>query len=127
MIEHYLAKLKAELTYSEVVRDVEILDEFVTEVSGFIECKITIIDGSILYFTEYVKLEKVRIKRDKYSFHWLKSGQMIFRYDNAPHHKEIKTYPHHKHIGPEGNEVVESLAVSLTDVLNEIAEKKHEL
>jgi hypothetical protein len=23
--------------------------------------------------------------------------QLIFRYDNAPHHPEIVTYPHHKH------------------------------
>jgi hypothetical protein len=23
----------------------------------------------------------------------------MFRYDNAPHHPEIGTFPHHKHIG----------------------------
>jgi len=27
-------------------------------------------------------------------------GQRVFRYDNAPHHPELITYPHHKHIGP---------------------------
>lgn len=24
-----------------------------------------------------------------------------FRYDNAPHHRALATFPHHKHIGPE--------------------------
>ena len=23
---------------------------------------------------------------------------IIFRYDNAPHHPEVKTHPHHKHL-----------------------------
>jgi len=24
---------------------------------------------------------------------------MVLRYDNAPHHKELPTFPHHKHEG----------------------------
>jgi len=36
----------------------------------------------------------------------------------APHHKEIKTFPHHKHLGSE--KVIESLAPSLGEVLQEI-------
>ena len=28
-----------------------------------------------------------------------KNGQLIIRWDNAPHHKQIQTYPHHKHLG----------------------------
>ena len=26
-------------------------------------------------------------------------GEIVFRYDNAPHHPEIATHPHHKHLG----------------------------
>jgi hypothetical protein len=36
----------------------------------------------------------------------------------APHHKEIKTFPHHKHLGSE--EVTESVAPSLGEILQEI-------
>jgi len=33
-----------------------------------------------------------------YSYHWQnKNGKMIIRWDNDPHHKNLKTYPHHKH------------------------------
>ena len=42
---------------------------------------------------------------------------MQFRYDNAKHHPEIETYPHHKHT-PEGIEP--SKEPSIEDVLDEI-------
>jgi hypothetical protein len=49
---------------------------------------------------------------------------MIFRYDNAPHHTEIKTFPHHKH---EIEGVKASPEPTLDDVLLEIAQKQRDL
>jgi hypothetical protein len=46
---------------------------------------------------------------------------MIFRYDNAPHHVEIVSFPHHKH---EVDDIKESLEPSLYEVLLEIAQKQ---
>ena len=35
-----------------------------------------------------------------YSYYWLRhGGSTIVGWDNAPHHKEVQTFPHHKHIG----------------------------
>ncbi len=34
----------------------------------------------------------------KYSYVLLKNKVLIMRYDNAPHHRKISTYPHHKHL-----------------------------
>lgn len=79
MIEDYLAELKALLTTSRIAKDIEIIDEFVTSVSGFLCCKITLIDDSILFFTEYCTSLKDKIFRDKYSFHWQKCDKMIIR------------------------------------------------
>jgi len=39
------------------------------------------------------------------------------RWDNAPHHSHISTYPHHKHT-PDG--IFESTELSLEDVLASI-------
>jgi len=39
----------------------------------------------------------VWISDDKYSFHWQSQDEVI-RFDNAPHHKEIETFPDHVHI-----------------------------
>ena len=63
-----------------------------------------------------------RINKDKYSFHWQKDNLLIFRYDNSPHYREIKTFPHHKHIGKDINKVTESNEITLKQVLKEIKE-----
>ena len=42
---------------------------------------------------------------------------LIFRYDNAPHHESVQTFPHHKHTL---SQVLESPEVTLYDVLLEI-------
>lgn len=34
----------------------------------------------------------------KYSYTYIKDSISILRYDNAPHHKKLKSFPHHKHI-----------------------------
>jgi len=35
----------------------------------------------------------------KYSYTLLIDDKPILRYDNAPHHAEVATFPHHKHVG----------------------------
>jgi hypothetical protein len=42
---------------------------------------------------------------------------VIFRYDNAPHHPEVKTFPHHKHVP---TAIVESSEKPLSQVMEEI-------
>lgn len=42
----------------------------------------------------------VWISEDKYSYHWQNDNKVV-RFDNAPHHEEIETHPHHKHLGDE--------------------------
>jgi hypothetical protein len=44
-------------------------------------------------------------------------NQLIFRYDNAPHHPEISTFPNHKHL-PTG--LVECAAPQFAEVFAEI-------
>jgi hypothetical protein len=37
-----------------------------------------------------------------YAFHLRdEQGRCVFRYDNAPHHPGVRTFPHHKHVGPD--------------------------
>ena len=68
---------------------------------------------SKLYIKEHVSEEDYI-----YSFHWQdKNGDLIIRWDNAPHYKNIKTFPHHKHTK---NGVEESDEVCLEDVLKYI-------
>jgi len=52
----------------------------------------------------------------KYRFHMQREdGSILWRLDNAPHHSEVGTHPHHEH-GPSG-EVRAGADVSLEDLL----------
>ena len=78
------------------------------------------VDGSTLQFLELIDRKDDEIIRPKYRFHFMDSAdKMIFRYDNAPHHPEVATYPHHKHI--QGKEKPkQSKGIGLREVLSEI-------
>lgn len=86
--------------------------------TGYIEAKVIFQDGSILALFEFLRLIEDAVVREKYRYHYMsQENKMIFRYDNAPHHKEISTFPDHKHIE---EETVESLPPQIKVVLTEI-------
>jgi len=79
----------------------------------YISLKIIMKDESLLFSREYLD----EYERN-HSFHWQdKNDRFIIRWDNARHHKDIRTYPHHKHTG---ETVTESFEISLPghDFLN---------
>ncbi len=119
MLENFLADLKASLTASPIIKDIEILDEFITSVSGFLDCRVLLIDESELFVSEYFTVLKDRIKRDKYSYHLQKNDELIIRWDNAPHHRELSTFPDHVH---RKDGVHESKEMTVEDILEELSE-----
>ena len=94
----------------------EVQDYRQWENGRYYRLKIHLIDGSILFAREYVD----EATRD-YAFHWQDQGnQLLMRWDNAPHHHQLRTFPHHKHT-PQG--VVENLEIALSDVLQQIRQQ----
>ena len=110
MVGHIIAALRQ----SPLVRDLEIF-EVIEEVSvQLLRVRVEIIDGSLLYVREAFFSHA-----SKYSYHWqTRTGELLLRWDNAPHHPEISTHPHHKHAG-EG--IGPSARVSIEEVLAELA------
>ena len=47
----------------------------------------------MIHIREYVKANRII----RYSYQLLINSEDVLRYDNAPHHPEIRTHPHHKH------------------------------
>ena len=94
------------------MRDLEIL-EVIDEASvQLLKVRAEIIDGSLLYVREAFFR-----RSSKYSYHWqTRTGELLLRWDNAPHHPEIATHPHHKHVG---EHIEPSARVSIDDVLAE--------
>lgn len=99
------------LDRSEWIKKYEI-QEYRRWSGGFYrKIKIIFIDNTLLFAREYTD-ESER----NYSFHWQsENGAMLTRWDNAPHHKHIVTFPHHQHLRTE--EIVASGAISLKEVL----------
>src|SRR5437667_11527342 len=104
----------AVLRQSPLVRDLEV-GEMIDEAGvQLLRVRAEIIDGSLLYVREAIFPHT-----SKYSYHWQsRTGEMLLRWDNAPHHPAISTHPHHKH---EGERIDPSMRVSIEDVLDELA------
>jgi hypothetical protein len=118
LIEEYFRHIGQAIEESCIIVDSQILNDKRSLYIGFIEGTLTFLDGSSLRFMEFVNL-KAETKRYKYSYHYQDAkDKLVFRYDMAPHHQEIRTFPHHKHAA--NGEAVEAAAPSLAEVLEEI-------
>ncbi len=53
----------------------------------------------------------------QYAYHVFDADAMVMRWDNAPHHRDISTFPYHKHMG---EEIAESEEMQISDVLAEL-------
>ena len=121
LIEEYFQDIEKCVADCPYITESQILKDKRSLYIGIIEGKIYFTDESILHFIEFVNV-KEQTEKYKYSYHYQsKDGKLIFRYDIAPHHKEIKTYPHHKHLGIA--KVIKASEPCLAGVLGEIEEQ----
>ena len=73
-------------------------------------------DGSNLRVTE--QWDGNDLKR--YSYYWLTpANKLKVGWDNAPHHKRLENFPHHKHVGQQG-ELLPSKETCLEEVMRNI-------
>ena len=113
----YLAQLKAlAIAEPQVMRCVALREEAQGD-SGLVRMRLTLSDGSLLELFERFQITAGTLQVIKYRFHWQDaSGEVRRRWDNAAHHPEVQTHPHHVHDGSESN-VLSHAAVSAVDVL----------
>jgi len=120
MIKKYYKKLDKVLErFSHIIEDQNINKKAFADDKGLIEGEIYFINESCLEFLEVINTNI--LPKEKYKYQYMnKDKHLIFRYDNANHHRELKTFPHHKHIT---NLVIESMEPNLDKVLSEIENK----
>jgi hypothetical protein len=117
----YFAALQQALAGAAFTRNLEVHFVARTEHIGAVSGKVLFEDQSELHFMEYVSIEGEVVRRLKYRYHYQHAnGTTIFRYDNKPHHRDVATFPNHKHVG-ELEQPAESAAPQLPAVLDEIA------
>jgi uncharacterized protein DUF6516 len=120
-IEAYFQQIQVALAACRVLQTSSVTYEKRGTSEGLIRGELFFVDGSLLHFREVVDVE-VTADRLMYTYHYMTvTKALIFRYDNTGHHKKLNlpTYPHHKHIGDEGNVVAAPVADLLT-VLREV-------
>ncbi len=118
LIEEYFQQIKQEVSKSYFTVTSNIVTDKRSLYLGVIEGKLIFIDSSELHFMEFVNI-KTEVNRYKYSYHYQdNSGVLIFRYDMAPHHKELRAFPHHKHLAD--GQVIDAVSPSLAEILEEI-------
>lgn len=101
------------LKASDIVIGIEVIELVDEQTVQLLRIKATIDDNSLLYITELHTPDF-----QKYSYHWQREdGTVGIRWDNAPHYKELKTFPHHRH---EGAAVFPSHRITIEEVIAEI-------
>jgi len=81
--------------FPDLVAFIEGIEFFQKEAISKLKAKVRLFDGSILWVREIWYNNRL----EAYSYYWLRSDEtLIMGWDNAPHHKSVETYPHHKHI-----------------------------
>lgn len=101
------------LKRSKVFRDIKVIEFIDEDAVQLLKIKATVKDGSVLYVTELQTAS-----HQKYSYHWQKDdGGMLIRWDNSPHYKKLKTFPHHVH---KAGSIKPSHRITVEEVIKEI-------
>jgi len=117
----YLAQLKASIVMTpQIIHWTAVREEDQGD-AGLFRYKLVLRDGGLIELFELFKIVQKSVMVAKYSFHWQDaSGGLRARWDNAPHHPEMATHPHHVHEGSEAN-VLPHTSITVQEVLGIIS------
>ena len=120
-IDDYFANLERGLRRNARVGKIEkpVLCLASDDYNGLIRCRVVFWDNSFLDLYEVVSTELGYPVRVHYAYTYIREENRVFRYDNAPHHPEIATHPHHKHIGAQ-DRLAPADQPTLKQILDEI-------
>jgi hypothetical protein len=93
-------RLEHVLCESPAVRYYHITYSAVTQFSGQIRVRASLVDGGLLEVFEYVTVSADgTLHLKKYRYHWQDAGgNLIRRWDTAAHHRYLPHAPHHVHL-----------------------------
>ena len=118
LITQYFQQIETQIADYVHILEANLLKDKRSLHIGIIEGELIFTDESALHFIEFVNVKETA-EVYKYSYQYQdRNGNLIFRYDMAPHHREIETFPHHKHL--HSQKVVEASAATLAQILDEI-------
>lgn len=119
-MQKYVEQFEKAVNSSPIVFSSHIEKQFgPTGATLYLRGSLRFIDSTVLEIALFANASGRGVIIDKYRFQYMsKDGQMIFRYDNAPHHPEIPSFPRHKHTS---EKVMPASMPVIHDLLNEIS------
>lgn len=120
-ILEYLTAIKQRLLTDQLIFSFNVVRERATLTDGHLRVRLTLVNSTLLEFSEYVQQAEDQIQVITYSYHWAEEdNNLIRRWDNTPHFPDLPGFPHHIHDGVT-DEVVPGQPVSIFEVLDQIA------
>lgn len=93
--------------------------------AGLFRYRLQLHNGDLLEIFQLFQVVDENIDVTKYSFHWQDAkGNLKKRWDNAAHHPELKTQPHHVHEG--ADQVSPHEPISLKELLSLLTRLENE-
>lgn len=112
----YYSKIESLLKEFYLITNFSVDFEEIEDYTGYIKGKFELINGSILYFFEFIEVQNNIPALIKYKYQWQSpDGDLLKRWDNASHHRELNTFPDHVH---DPNGVHPSSAMNMETVLD---------
>jgi hypothetical protein len=100
--DEYLAYVKALIIVNDQISHWTTVREEAQGDTGLFRYRLMLRNGDLLEVFERFQVSREAVVVQKYSFHWQKTtGELYKRWDNAPHHRDLLTQPHHVHEGAE--------------------------
>lgn len=82
--------------FPDLIISIPFFEHLIREGIEILHAKVILADGSNLRLSEVWIDEQLC----RYAYYWLDERNALIRgWDNAPHHPEISTHPHHQHVG----------------------------
>lgn len=104
---------------SEIIVEIEL---HAASNPNLIRLRADLINGDKLHISEAWENETLI----RYAYYWLRQNdELRIGWDNAPHHPEVSTHPHHKHVAMQ-EDIQASDETNLEDVLRCIKMKLEE-
>jgi hypothetical protein len=121
--DDYLESVRTRFSRVRGIRGLIVIQEQVKEEFGLYRYRLDLTNGDLLEAFERFRVHAGQVEISKYSFHWQNQNrQLIARWDTAPHHPTLPTFPHHIHDGAE--EAIHPHApVTLAEVLAIISQR----
>ena len=114
-IQLYFDSIQSLFERNPLILSYKIVRERIADVEGFTEIEASLINNYRFNFFEYYSSTSGVLK---YRYQLLNEvSKIVVRWDNAPHHPEISTFPHHIHIL---NSVSESPKINIRSVLDQL-------